>query len=80
MNHAGAFVVAILLFALASVLLYLGRAAIGTSTPLLVTIVGGYLLSLIIAFPVIMRKALEEIVAWYRAWKAPGPSAPGGPS
>lgn len=53
-----------------------GRTAIGTSTPLLLTIVGGYLLALGAAFPSQMGDARAQCDEWYRAWKNPTGGAP----
>lgn len=71
MKHVASFLVAGLLFVLTSVLLWLGRASLGTSTPFLLVIVGGYLAAMTLAFPTQMGAVRDQVVAWYRAWKAP---------
>lgn len=76
MTHTKAYFASLLLFAIASALLYIGRAAIGTSTPLLLIVVGGYGLALTIAFPAQMARARRECAEWLRSYRATRPSPP----
>jgi hypothetical protein len=69
-KNVGAFATAALLFVLGSVLLWLGRASVGSSTPLLVVIVGCYVAAIGLASPASMATARAECIQWYRAWQA----------
>lgn len=69
--HLARFIVGGIFAVLASVLLWLGRAAIGSSTPLLLAVVGGYLAALSLVAPAQMDQAKAALSGWLKGWKAP---------
>lgn len=81
-KHVAAIIFSVIVFSLSTVFLILGRAAIATSLPLLLTIVAGYVVALATAFPAQMSQARAQAALWYTTWKNPtnpgSPSAPGG--
>lgn len=68
-KHVATVITAALCFAIGSALLFLGRAGIATSTPLLVVIVGFFVAAIGLAFPSSMAAARRECIEWYRAWQ-----------
>ena len=69
MKHLASILFSVIVFALSTVFLVLGRQHIATSLPLLLTVVGGYVLALTIAFPAQMDVAKARAIELYTAWK-----------
>ena len=76
MKHVLTILFSVIVFGLSTTFLVLGRHAIGSSVPLLLVIVAGYIIALGAAFPAQSDIARAQCVAWYRAWKSGAGGAP----
>lgn len=72
MRHVVAYLVATLLFALATAYFIAFRESVAHSVPHLLVGVAGYLAAFSIAVPAQMDVARAQVVAWYTAWKSGG--------
>jgi hypothetical protein len=70
MKHLAGMVLALLAFAVATVLLIYNVKELAHAPLLLAAIVGFYLLAFAAAFPVQLAAARAELTAWYQAYKA----------